>query len=123
MAGPEKTDADLAAEEAARLAAANAAMIAATEEAKAARLPSAVRAAEVLNGDVMAAAISTLRDTIAANVDDLPRALGTQGAEGTKQMLQRIVTSCEAGLSAAQNRVAALQPAARSQPAPDEPET
>ncbi|SJM49491.1 hypothetical protein FM111_01855 [Brevundimonas diminuta 3F5N] len=52
-----------------------------------------------------------MKAAIADSVDDLPRPLGTQGAEGTKQMLQRIVTSMESGLSAAQGRVQALQPA------------
>jgi len=113
----ELTDAEKAAAEGEILAAARAEMFAATEKAKAAQLPSASRAVEVLTGNAMAIALDVLREAIAANVDDLPRPLGTQGAEGTKQMLQRIVTSMESGLSAAQARVQALQPT----PAPETP--
>ncbi len=100
-----------------KLAAAEAAMQAAAEAAKAARLPSAIAAVALLEGEAGAAFLSDLKAAIAASVDDLPRPLGTQGAEGTKQMLQRIVTSMESGLSAAQSRVQALQPT----PAPEAP--
>lgn len=86
-------------------------MKAAAEAAKAARLPSAIAAVALLGGEAGAAFLSDLKAAIAASVDDLPRPLGTQGAEGTKQMLQRIVTSMESCLSAAQARVQALQPA------------
>ncbi|MEW6537964.1 MAG: hypothetical protein AB1448_05180 [Pseudomonadota bacterium] len=122
MAGPEKTDTERAAQEAERLAAAQAAMIAATEEAKASRLPSAVRALEVLNGNAMAAAMSALTEAVAANVDDLPRALGQQASEGTKQMLQRILNSFEGAQRDAQARIAALQPASAVPPAAPEAE-
>jgi hypothetical protein len=94
-----------------KLAAAEAAMAAATEAAKAARLPSANAAVAFLSGEQAVAFLSGVRAAIANSVDDLPRPLGTQGAEGTKQMLQRIVTSMESGLSAAQARVQSLQPA------------
>ncbi|WP_087139043.1 hypothetical protein [Brevundimonas diminuta] len=94
-----------------RLAAAEAAMAAAAEAAKAARLPSANAAVAFLSGEQAVAFLSGVKAAIADSVDDLPRPLGTQGAEGTKQMLQRIVTSMESGLSAAQGRVQALQPA------------
>ncbi|MGX8273813.1 hypothetical protein ACWQV9_14115 [Brevundimonas diminuta] len=100
-----------------KLAAAEAAMKAAAEAAKAARLPSAIAAVALLGGEAGAAFLADLKAAIAASVDDLPRPLGTQGAEGTKQMLHRIVTSMESGLSAAQARVQALQPA----PAPEAP--
>lgn len=93
-----------------KLAAAEAAMKSAAEAAKAARLPSASAAVALLEGKTGAAFLSDLKAAIAASVDDLPRPLGTPGAEGTKQMLQRIVTSMESGLSAAQARVQALQP-------------
>ncbi len=55
--------------------------------------------------------MSALRDAVAANVDDLPRALGQQASEGTKQMLQRILNSYEGAQRDAQARIAALQPA------------
>ncbi len=113
----ELTDAEKAAQEAEMLAVARAEMFAATEKAKAAQLPSAVRAVEVLTGNAAIIALEVLREAIAANVDDLPRPHGTPGAEGTKQMLQRIVTSMESGLAAAQARVQALQPT----PAPATP--
>jgi len=100
-----------------KLAAAEAAMAAAAEAAKAARLPSANAAVSFLSGEQAVAFLSGLKAAIADSVDDLPRPLGTQGAEGTKQMLQRIVTSIESGLSAAQARVRSLQPT----PAPEAP--
>lgn len=107
-----------------KLAAAEAAMQAAAEAAKAARLPSAIAAVALLRGEVGAALLSDLKAAIAASVDDLPRPLGTPGAEGTKQILQRIVTSMESGLSAAQARVQTLQPTPASKAeAPAEPET
>ena len=104
-----------------KLAAAEAAMFAAAEAAKAARLPSASAAVELLEGIAGAAFLADLRAAIAVSVDDLPRPLGTPGAEGTKQMLQRIVTSMESGLSAAQARVQALQPTPEPEP-PADPE-
>lgn len=93
-----------------KLAAAEAAMAAAAEAAKAARLPSAQAAATLLASAEAVAFLDSLKAACEASVDDLSRPLGTQGAEGTKQTLQRIVTSMEAGLTAAQARVAALQP-------------
>lgn len=115
----EFTDAEKAAQEAEMLATAKAEMFAATEKAKAAQLPSAMRAVEVLTGNAAVLALEVLREAIAANVDDLPRPHGTPGAEGTKQMLQRIVTSMESGLSAAQTRVQALQPTPAPEAAPE----
>ena len=112
MAEAELTDAE-------KLAAAEAAMLAAAEAAKAARLPSAVAAVTLLESDEAQTFLASLQAAAAASVDDLPRALGTQAAEGTKQMLQRIVTSFESGLTAAQARVATLQPSPPSPPAPD----
>lgn len=100
-----------------KLAAAEAAMKSAMEEAKAARLPSAEAAVALLSGEAAADFLAALKGAAEASVDDLPRPLGTPGAEGTKQMLLRIVTSMEAGLSAAQARVAALQPEAPGDPA------
>ncbi len=100
-----------------KLAAAEAAMAAAAEAAKAARLPSANAAVALLSGEQAGAFLSGVKAAIADSVDDLPRPLGTQGAEGTKQMLQRIVTSIESGLSAAQARGKSLQPT----PAPEAP--
>lgn len=110
MSEAEMTDAE-------KLAAAEAAMFAAAEAAKAARLPSATAAVELLESAAGVAFRADLKAAIADSVDDLSRPLGTPGAEGTKQMLQRIVTSMESGLSAAQARVQALQPT----PAPEAP--
>lgn len=100
-----------------KLAAAEAAMKAAAEAAKAARLPSAKAATDLLGSEAAVAFLASLKTACEASVDDLARPLGTQGSEGTKQMLQRIVTSMEAGLTAAQARVATLQPT----PEPVEP--
>lgn len=106
-----------------KLAAAEAAMQAAAEAAKAARLPSAKSAVALMESEGNLAFLSDLKAAIAASVDDLPRPLGTPGAEGTKQILQRIVTSMESGLSAAQARVQTLQPTpAPEAEAPAEPE-
>lgn len=106
-----------------KLAAAEAAMAAAMEAAKAARLPSAQAAVDLLASDEAQAFLASLKACLDASVDDLARPLGTQGAEGTKQMLQRIVTSFEGGLAAAQNRVQALQPTVEAnEPAPAETE-
>lgn len=93
-----------------KLAAAEAAMFAAAEAAKAARLPSANAAVALLESVAASGFLAELEAAIVASVDDLPRPLGTQGAEGTKQMLQRVVTSMKSGLDAAQARVQALQP-------------
>lgn len=98
-----------------KLAAAEAAMFAAAEAAKAARLPSACAALSLLESEAGAAFLADLKGAISESVDDLPRPLGTPGAEGTKQILQRIVTSMQSGLDAAQARVQALQPT----PAPE----
>lgn len=100
-----------------KLAAAEAAMKAATEAAKAARLPSAEAAVALLTNADAVTFLAGLKTACEASVDDLARPLGTQGTEGTKQMLQRIITSMEAGLSAAQTRAATLQPT----PEPVEP--
>lgn len=105
-----------------RLAAAEAAMAAAMEEAKAARLPSATAALALLTSDVACAFLDALRVAVDASIDDLPRAAGTQGAEGTKQMLQRVITSIQIGLDAAQQRVAVLQPAEAPELLPSDPE-
>ena len=106
-----------------KLAAAEAMMVAAAAQAKAARLPSAQAAVDLLMGATGQAVLADLKAAVEANIDDLGRAPGSQGAEGTKQMLQRIVTSWEAGLTMAMARVAALSPAAQPEPAPAEPET
>lgn len=100
-----------------KLAAAEAAMKAAAEAAKAARLPSAAAAVALMESEAAASFLVDLKAAISESVDDLPRPVGTLGAEGTKQMLQRIVTSMESGLLAAQARVQALQPT----PAPETP--
>ena len=53
---------------------------------------------------------------VEASVDDLARPLGAEGAEGTKQTLQRIVTSFEGGLTRITQRVALLQLVAEPDP-------
>lgn len=93
-----------------KLAAAEAAMFAAAEAAKAARLPSAMTSVSLLESAEAQSFLASLKAAVEVSVDDLPRALGTQGSEGTKQMLQRIVTSIDAGLATAQSRIQLLQP-------------
>lgn len=93
-----------------RLSAAEAAMAAAMEAAKAARLPSASAAAALLESAAAQAFVSELKASVEASVDDLMRPLGAEGSEGTKQTLQRIVTSFEGGLTRITQRVALLQP-------------
>ena len=100
----EKTDAE-------KLAEAEAMMAEAAALAKAARLPSAQAAVDLLTGTKGQAFLALLKAAVEASADDLSRPLGQPGAEGTKQMLQRIVTSWENGLTAAQARVVTLQPA------------
>lgn len=100
----EKTDAE-------KLAEAEAMMAEAAALAKAARLPSAQAAVDLLTGTKGQAFLALLKAAVEASADDLARPLGQPGAEGTKQMLQRIVTSFEGGLTAAQDRVVSLQPA------------
>ena len=113
----EKTDAE-------KLAEAQAMMAEAAALAKAARLPSAQAAVDLLTGTKGQAFLALLKAAVEASADDLARPIGQQGAEGTKQMLQRIVTSWENGLTAAQARVVSLQPAPAAedaQPAPVTP--
>jgi len=98
-----KTDAE-------KLADAEAMMAEAAALAKAARLPSAQAAVDLLTGAKGQAFLALLKAAVEASADDLARPLGQPGAEGTKQMLQRIVASFEGGLAAAQARVASLQP-------------
>ena len=107
----EKTDAE-------KLADAIAMMTEAAALANAARLPSAQAAVDLLTGTKGQAFLTLLKAAVEASADDLSRPLGQPGAEGTKQMLQRIVTSWENGLTAAQARVLTLQPA----PPPADPE-
>ena len=109
--GTEKTDAE-------KLAEAEAMMAEAAALAKAARLPSAQAAVDLLTGTKGQAFLALLKATIEASADDLARPLGQAGAEGTKQTLQRILTSFEGGLTAAQARVTTLQPT----PPPADPE-
>lgn len=99
----EKTDAE-------KLAEAEAMMAEAAAMAKAARLPSAQAAVELLAGAKGQAFLAELKAAVESSADDLARPLGQPGAEGTKQMLQRIVTSFEGGLTSAQARVVSLQP-------------
>ena len=103
----EKTDAEKRAD-------AIAMMTEAAALANAARLPSAQAAVDLLTGTKGQAFLALLKAAVEASADDLSRPLGQPGAEGTKQMLQRIVTSFENGLTAAQARVLTLQPAAPS---------
>lgn len=103
MGASNKTDAE-------KLAKAIAMMSEAAALANAARLPSAQAAVDLLTGTKGQAFLALLKAAVEASADDLSRPLGQPGAEGTKQMLQRIVTSWENGLTAAQARVLALQP-------------
>jgi len=114
MPDPELTDAE-------KLAAAEALMFEAAEQAKAARLPSAQAAVDLLTGTEGQAFLTALRACTDASVDDLPRPLGTPGAEGTKQMLQRIVTSFDGAVAAGLTRVEALQPSTPPEETPEEP--
>lgn len=112
-----KTDAE-------KLAEAQAMMAEAAALAKAARLPSAQAAVDLLTGTKGQAFLALLKAAVEASADDLARPLGQPGAEGTEQMLQRIVASFEGGLTAAQARVVSLQPAPLAedaQPAPVTP--
>jgi hypothetical protein len=102
-----------------KLAAAEAMVAEGQEAAKAARLPSAVAAAAILAGPEAQALLDLLRPAVAASVDDVPRPVGQAGVEGTKQMLQRVITSLELGLSASALRVTSLQPVEPG--APDAP--
>lgn len=111
MAGLTQTDAE-------KLAAAEAMMAEAAALAKAARLPSAQAAVDLLAGTKGQAFLALLKTAVDASADDLARPLGQPGAEGTKQMLQRIVASFEGGLASAQTRVLTLRPAS----APSEPD-
>jgi hypothetical protein len=113
----QKTDAE-------KLADAEAMMAEAAALAKAARLPSAQAAVDLLTGTKGQAFLTQLKAAVEASADDLVRPLGQPGAEGTKQMLQRIVASFEGAVTAAQARVISLKPASPSddaQPAPVTP--
>lgn len=113
----EKTDAE-------KLAEAEAMMAEAAALAKAARLPSALAAVELLTGTEGQAFLALLKAAVEASADDLARPLGQAGTEGTKQMLLRIVKAYEAGLASAQDRVVSLQsalPAEEAQQAPVTP--
>lgn len=112
----QKTDAE-------KLAEAQAMMAEAAALAKAARLPSAQASVDLLTGTKGQAFLALLKAAVEASADDLVRPLGQPGAEGTKQMLQRIVTSFEGGLTAAQARVVSLQPAAPTEDAEPAPVT
>jgi glucose-6-phosphate isomerase len=112
----EKTDAE-------KLAEAEAMMAEAAALAKAARLPSAQAAVDMLTGTEGQAFLAQLKAAVEASADDLARPLGQPGAEGTKQMLQRIVASFEGAVAAAQARVVALQPAPPAEDAPPAPVT
>lgn len=94
-----------------KLAAAELLMAQAAAEAKAARLPSVQAVVALLAGEQGQAFLTAMKACLDANIDDLPRPIGQPGSEGSKQMLQRIVTSFEGALQGAQARVVSLQPA------------
>ena len=100
-----------------KLAAAEAMVRDGLEQAKAARLPSAEAAVAILGGAQAQALLDLLRPAIEASIDDIGRPLGQVGVEGTKQLMQRVVTSLEQGFAAAQARQASLLPA--EAPAPE----
>jgi len=111
MAETQPTDAE-------KLAAAEAAMFAAAEDAKAARLPSALVAFELLNSPAAAVFLNEMREAVSNSVDDLARSPQT-GAEGAKQTLQRIITSFDLGVAAIQSRLSSLQPSAEASSEPE----
>jgi hypothetical protein len=114
---------DISQTDAEKLAVAETMMAEAAALAKAARLPSAQAAVDLLTGTTGQAFLASLKAAVEGSADDLSRPLGQSGAEGTKQMLQRIVTSMEAGLTMAKARVTTLSPTAQPEPDPAEPET
>jgi hypothetical protein len=55
----------------------------------------------------------------AASMDDIPKATGTPGVEGTKQKADRVLAAMRLMLESAQARVAVLQPAPTPMPLND----
>lgn len=105
-----------------KLAAAELLMAQATADAKAARLPSVQAVVALLVGEQGQAFLTAMKACLDANIDDLPRPIGQPGSEGSKQMLQRVVTSFEGALQGAQARVAALSPVPDASPTETVPE-
>lgn len=103
-----KTDAE-------KLAEAAALTLAGAELEKEARRPSAQAAADLLTGAEGLAFLNALKLAATANVDDLTTPIGQRGGEGTKQMLERLVTQIEGASAGVVARLSTLQP---SVPAP-----
>lgn len=98
-----KTDAE-------KLAEAVALTLAGSELEKEARRPSAQAAADLLTGAEGLAFLDALKTAATANVDDLTTPLGQRGGEGTKQMLERLVTQVEGASAGVVARLSTLQP-------------
>ena len=98
-----KTDAE-------KLAEAAALTLAGSELEKEGRRPSAQAAADLLTGAEGLAFLNALKSLAAANVDDLTTPLGQRGGEGTKQMLERLVTQIEGASAGVVARLSTLQP-------------
>ena len=107
---PPKTDAE-------KLAEAMALTLAGSEMEKEARRPSAQAAADLLTGAEGLAFLDALKTLAGANVDDLTTPLGQRGGEGTKQMLERLVTQIEGASAGVVARLSTLQPSVQA-PAP-----
>ena len=98
-----KTDAE-------KLAEATALIVAGAELEKEARRPSAQAAADLLTGAEGLAFLNALKSAATANVDDLTTPIGQRGGEGTKQMLERLVTQIEGASAGVVARLSTLQP-------------
>ena len=98
-----KTDAE-------KLAEATALIVAGAELEKEARRPSAQAAADLLTGAEGLVFLDALKTLAAANVDDLTTPIGQRGGEGTRQMLERLVTQIESASAGVVARLSTLQP-------------
>lgn len=98
-----KTDAE-------KLAEATALIVAGAELEKEARRPSAQAAADLLTGAEGLAFLNALKTAATANVDSLTTPIGQRGGEGTKQMLERLVTQIEGASAGVVARLSTLQP-------------
>lgn len=109
---PTKTDAE-------RLAEAETAMRDALEAGKAARLPSAQAAHDLLHSAAVTKLLDQARALAESSIDDVTRQPGQPGPEGTKASLDRVIQALDLGRKLTATRVEALKPAAE-QPAQTE---
>ena len=93
-----------------KLAEAPALIVAGAALEKEARRPSAQAAADLLTGAEGLAFLNALKSAATANVDDLTTPIGQRGGEGTKQMLERLVTQIEGASAGVVARLSTLQP-------------